>query len=146
MKHIKGISIESTKAFDITPIGRCTELTYLSINSGIAKTSEIDLSALPLKRFVGKDDPRLKSIYKNKTLNRITISNYKYADLTQFEMDTIEHITIDGSRSLQSLKGIEHLPNLKLVEIERCPNLKRPTLYLNDYPFLRIYINGNMQS
>lgn len=142
---MRGLEIESTKSFDLSPLKKCESLKYLNLACKIAKVSDIDLSRLPLERFVGKDDPKLETIYKNKTLNRLTVSNYRYSDLTQFETNALEHITIDGSKNLTSLKGIEKLPELKLVEIENCPQLKRPLLYSNDYPFLRIYVDGTLQ-
>ena len=79
------------------------------------------------------------------SLNRVTLTGYRQKDFTEWSGKNLEHITIDRSETLESLKGIQTMERLKLVELNNCPRFKRPTLYKNDYPFLRIYIDGEMQ-
>lgn len=145
LKNLRGLVIQSTKSFDLSPLEDCKRLTYLNIACGVSRDTKVNLALIPLKTYLGRDNPKLVSVYRNKTVRRITVSGYHYEDLTPFQGSNIEHITIDGSKTLTSLKGIELLGVLKLVEIENCPNISRPTLHTNDYPFLRIYINGVLQ-
>jgi hypothetical protein len=111
----------------------------------VSKKHTINLSHLPLKLYNAEDSPLLASIYQNESLRRISIYKYTGADLAAWTTKNIEHISIENSQALTSLKGIENFPELKLVEIQGCHNLKRPLLYVNDYPFLRIYIDGVLQ-
>jgi hypothetical protein len=145
LKSLKGLVVESTKSFDLSPIEKCDKLKYLNISCGIASATKLDLTLVPIETYLGKDHAKLDSIYSNDTLRRITITNFMHENLQRYTGQNIERITIDGSKSLNSLRGIEALKNLKLVEIENCPNLKRPLLYVNDYPFLRIYVDGTLQ-
>lgn len=142
---LRGVVIETLRTIDLKPLEGCPKLEYLIVAGKISKKHIIDLSTLPLKLYIAEDSPQITGIYKNKSLRRISIYKYTGTDLATWETKNIEHISIEKSHTLTSLKGIEKFPQLKLVEIEGCQNLKRPLLYANDYPFLRIYVDGVCQ-
>ena len=145
LDHLEGLVIESHRSFDLTPLSKCSELTYLNIGCQISKDTRVDLSSPPLDTYLGRDEMVLRSIYKTKSLRKITITGYGGRDLQAFETQSIERITINGSTALEGLTGIEKLPNLKLVEIERCPSLKRAAEFAFDYPNIQIYVDGKNQ-
>lgn len=146
LRGLQELQIESTRVLDLTPISSCTELKTLIIACKIKKGTHLDFTSLTkLRRYVGVDNGSLTGIYSVESLNRVTLTGYLQKDFTGWNGDNLEHITIDGSKSLESLNGIQNMENLKLVELNNCPRLKRPTLYKNDYPFLRIYFDGEMQ-
>ena len=84
--------------------------------------------------------------YQNNVIKRIHIYKYQGSDLSDWNTHNLEHLTIDDSLSLTDLNGIQNMKNLKLVEINNCENFMRPTLYKNEYPYLRIYIDGVLQT
>lgn len=146
LEGFRGLEILSLKSFDLSPLQYCKELTYLNIACRVSKKTRLDLSKLNIRTYLGIDVESLASIYQAPELKRCTISNCNLTDFSEARLPHIERLTIIGSRTLVSLKGIENFPELKLVEIENCNKLKHPTLYHNGYPFLRIYIDGVLQT
>ena len=142
LKHLRSIVIETTRTLDLSPIGECLNIDTLILACRISKSSTVELSRLPLKFYKGPDAAQLSSVYQNEQLKEIYINNYQGKDLVGWNTRSIERITLENSKSLMSLQGIENFSNLKLVEVNNCPNLERPLLYQNDYPFLRIYVDG----
>lgn len=132
LSSLKSLAIESTRTFDLSPIETCTRLSYLNIVCNVSKQTQLDLSRLPLQTYLAADDDQLGSIYTNQTLRHLTITGYRGVDLQKIQGKRIERITIDGSKTLTSLKGLNHLEKLKLIEIERCPKLERPSRYIDD--------------
>lgn len=145
LTNVRGIVIETLRTIDLKSLESCIKLEYLVLACKVSKKHTVDLSHLPLKLYNAEDLPQLASIYLNESLRRISINKYTGADLDSWTTKSIEHISIENSQSLTSLKGIENFSELKLVEIQGCQNLKRPLLYTNNHPFLRIYIDGMLQ-
>lgn len=145
LTNLRGVVIETLRTIDLEPLESCMKLDYLVFACKVSKKHNIDLSHLPLKLYNAEDSLQLASIYQNKNLRRISIYKYTGSDLAAWATKSIEHISIENSQTLTSLKGIENFSELKLVEIQGCHNLKRPLLYLNDYPHLRIYVDGVLQ-
>jgi hypothetical protein len=148
LKSLKEIVIESVRVIDIKVLEECVDLESIVIECKLPKNMQpLDLTKLSkLKFYLGKDFAQIASLYNNQNIKRIHIYGYRSADLSHWQNGAaLEHILIDDSKELTSLMGIENMANLKLVEIENCPNLKRPTLFSNNYPFLRIYVDGELQ-
>lgn len=144
---LKELQIETTRTLDLMPLSACGELKTLVIACKIKKGTKVDLTQLrSLQRYVGRDENELSGIYGVKSLKRVTLTGYLQLDFTKWDGENLEHLTIDGSDSLESLNGIQEMKNLKLVEINNCKKLKRPTLYQNGYPYLRIYVDGELQA
>ena len=148
LKSIKELIIESTKVIDIKAVEECASLESIILECKLPKNMQpLNLTRLEhLKFYKGRDYNQLSSIYDNPNIKRIHVYGYRSPDLSHWQNTaTLEHIKIEDSSELSSLMGIDRMENLKLVEIEKCPNLKRPTLFSNDYPFLRIYVDGELQ-
>lgn len=148
LKSLRRFTLESTRTIDISDLDRCVNLTSIVIECKIPKKMrQLQLSHLgSLKLYLGSDFSQLKSLYQNDNIKRIHIHKYESSDLSEWSTANLEHLTIDDSPNLVDLNGIQNLKNLKLVEINNCINFKRPTLYKNRYPYLKIYINGILQS
>ena len=148
LKSLRRFTLESTRTIDISNLDQCINLTSIVIECKIPKKMrQVELSHLGnLKLYLGPDFPQLKSLYQNDNIKRIHVHKYGSSDLSKWSTANLEHLTIDDSPNLVDLNGIQNLKNLKLVEINNCINFKRPTLYKNRYPYLKIYINGILQS
>lgn len=147
LPKIRSITIESNRTIDISAIGKCKLIKEVILECKLPKgMSNVFLDELSdLRLYIGLDDERLHSLYRNKFIKRISVHRLKSSNLVSWQTASIEHIQIDDSPDLTSLEGIEKFDSLKLVEISNCQNLKRPTLHSNDYPFLRIYVDGKLQ-
>ena len=148
LKSLRRFTLESTHTIDISSLDQCVNLTSIVIECKIPKKMrQVELSHLGnLKLYLGPDSVQLKSLYQNDNIKRIHIHNYESPDLSGWGTANLEHLTIDDSPNLVDLNGIQNLKNLKLVEINNCANFKRPTLYKNHYPYLKVYINGILQN
>lgn len=148
LKSLRRFTLESTRTIDISDLDRCVNLTSIVIECKIPKKMrQLQLSHLgSLKLYLGSDFSQLKSLYQNDNIKRIHIHKYESPDLSGWGTANLEHLTIDDSPNLVDLNGIQNLKNLKLVEINNCANFKRPTLYKNHYPYLKVYINGILQN
>ena len=148
LKSLRRFTLESTHTIDISDLDRCVNLTSIVIECKIPKKMrQLQLSHLgSLKLYLGSDFSQLKSLYQNDNIKRIHIHKYESPDLSGWGTANLEHLTIDDSPNLVDLNGIQNLKNLKLVEINNCANFKRPTLYKNHYPYLKVYINGILQN
>lgn len=148
LKSLRRFTLESTHTIDISSLDQCVNLNSIVIECKIPKKMrQVELSHLGnLKLYLGPDSVQLKSLYQNDNIKRIHIHKYESPDLSGWGTANLEHLTIDDSPNLVDLNGIQNLKNLKLVEINNCINFKRPTLYKNRYPYLKIYINGILQS
>ncbi len=148
LKSLRRFTLESTRTIDISNLDQCINLTSIVIECKIPKKMrQVELSHLGnLKLYLGPDSVQLKSLYQNDNIKRIHIHKYESPDLSGWGTANLEHLTIDDSPNLVDLNGIQNLKNLKLVEINNCANFKRPTLYKNHYPYLKVYINGILQN
>ena len=148
LKSLRRFTLESTHTIDISSLDQCVNLTSIVIECKIPKKMrQVELSHLGnLKLYLGPDSVQLKSLYQNDNIKRIHIHKYESPDLSGWGTANLEHLTIDDSPNLVDLNGIQNLKNLKLVEINNCANFKRPTLYKNHYPYLKVYINGILQN
>jgi hypothetical protein len=148
LKSLRRLTVESVRTIDISVIDKCRGITSIVLECKIPKKMrQLELSHLEkLKLYLGPDFPQLKSLYQNDNIKRIHVHKYGSSDLSKWSTANLEHLTIDDSPNLVDLNGIQNLKNLKLVEINNCINFKRPTLYKNRYPYLKIYINGILQS
>jgi hypothetical protein len=145
LKRLRVITIESTRTLDLAPLVDCKYLESINLACKVSKKSPIDLSQVPLKTYAGVDEPELRTVYINENIETLTISNFQMNDFQELMNRNVEHITISGSKKITSLNGIQHMQNLKLVELIDCPNLIHSTLFTNGYPYLRIYIDGKLQ-
>lgn len=148
LKSLRRFTLESTHTIDISSLDQCVNLNSIVIECKIPKKMrQVELSHLGnLKLYLGPDSVQLKSLYQNDNIKRIHIHKYESPDLSGWGTANLEHLTIDDSPNLVDLNGIQNLKNLKLVEINNCANFKRPTLYKNHYPYLKVYINGILQN
>ena len=148
LRSLRRLTIESVRTIDISTIDKCPSLTSIVLECKIPKKMRrLELSHLGrLKLYLGPDFIQLKSLYQNNVIIRIHIYKYQGSDLSDWNTHNLEHLTIDDSLSLTDLNGIQNMKNLKLVEINNCENFMRPTLYKNEYPYLRIYIDGVLQT
>ena len=143
LKHLKGLVIESAKSFDLTPIQDCDEVTYLNLACKLSKGTKLDISKLPISTYLGADEAGLASIYQSKTVKKLTISGARLKDFSKTNLVSLERLVVDGSKELESLKGLEKLENLRFVELIRCPNIKNPTQYFDGDSRVHIYVNNN---
>lgn len=148
LKSLRRLTVESVHTIDISVIDKCRGITSIVLECKIPKKMRrLELSHLEkLKLYLGPDFIQLRSLYQNNAIKRIYIYRYQGSDLSDWNTRNLEHLTIDDSPNLINLNGIQGLKNLKLVEINNCENFKRPTLYKNEYPYLRIYIDGVLQT
>jgi hypothetical protein len=86
---------------------------------------EFDVKFYQQIRFNKFYDKKLKLFYQ---LKKITFEHYIYADFTKLSNDSIEELIIKpnggNSNALTSINGINNFPNLKILHLEQCPNLK----------------------
>jgi len=99
---------------------------FFPINS-IEVFIEYDVKKYQQIRFNKFYDEKLKLFYQ---LKKITFEYYVYADFTRLSNDSIEELIIKplsaGSfaHALTSINGINNFPNLKILHLEQCVNLK----------------------
>ena len=78
-----------------------------------------------LYRFGLFYDEKIKLFYQ---LKKITFEHYIYADFTKLSNDSIEELIIKpnggNANTLTSINGINNFPNLKILHLEQCTNVK----------------------
>ena len=86
---------------------------------------EYDIKKYQQMRFKNFYDEKLKLFYQ---LKKITFEHYIYADLTKLSNDSIEELIIKpnggNANALTSINGINNFPNLKILHLEQCTNVK----------------------
>ena len=96
---------------------------FFPINS-IELLVEYDVKIYQQMRFKNFYDKKLKLFYE---LKKIKFEHYVYTDFTTLSNDSVEELTIKpngGGSSLTSINGINNFPNLKILHLEQCTNLK----------------------
>lgn len=98
---------------------------YYPINSNIllVKYKEVQAGSFTFNKFY---DDKLNLFYQ---LKKITFEHYVYFDFTTLSNDSIEELIIKpenggNANNLTSINGITNFPNLKILHLERCINLK----------------------
>jgi hypothetical protein len=86
---------------------------------------EFDVKIYQQIRFSKFYDEKLKLFYQ---LKKITFEHYIYADFTKLSNDSIEELIIKpnggNANTLTSINGINNFPNLKILHLEQCTNVK----------------------
>jgi len=148
VKSLQRLTVETTRVLDITSLESCHLLRSLVLQCKIPKKMHsVNISHLnQLVFYLGPDIGQMQSLYRNRTLKRIHIYKYASSDLSAWSTASLEHLTIDDSPNLKSLNGIQDMHNLKLVELNNCMNIERVSFYKNQYPYLKIYVNGDLRT
>lgn len=104
-----------------------TKLYYpINLNELIIKFNINETNSLPSSFNFNKFyDEKLKLFYQMK---KITFEHYFYPDFTTLSNDSIEELIIKpnggNDNALTSINGINNFPNLKILHLEQCTNVK----------------------
>jgi uncharacterized protein with PQ loop repeat len=122
LSFLKGLELYCWEAKGIEVIESLPQLELIGLEN--KSTRKIDLSAFSKLRIAMiRWSKGLDSLFALRSLEKLNIINYPYTDLEPVSsMNVLEKLYLT-SRKLESLKGVECLSNLKLLDLCYCPNL-----------------------
>ncbi len=108
---------------DLTPLVHISTLESLGLQCKFSKAPDFS-QFNKLRIFKATWRPKVETIFNNQSVEHLNIENYPYEDLSRlYKLEKLERLQLT-SRKLVSLKGIEKLKSLKILDLYNCQQLQ----------------------
>lgn len=122
LDFLKGVGIYAYDIKDVSVLRHLPALEHIGL--GCELSVELDVSHFSqLRTFYAKHNKKLINWWEVPTLERLNIENYPFEDLVPLRpLASLERLQLTSSK-LKTLKGINSLKDLKILDLYRCTKL-----------------------